>query len=245
MTLGAEGLNVTCVTDGRAALAEARREPPLLVIADADLPGMDGYTLAEHLGADAATAAIPVLLLVADWDGPDTDRVAHAGIADVLPRPFEQHDLRERVRALLGPGAEAEAPSGEDASNLDQEARPADTPPTAPAALPSTAELEALVARELQALVLPRVEAMIEGAVRDAVTSLFADPSKELGDKVAAALQAAATREAQEAMDARAADILGPALAPLLEPVVWKVVPELAEDMLREEIRRLTEGEEP
>jgi cell pole-organizing protein PopZ len=101
------------------------------------------------------------------------------------------------------------------------------------------------VARELQALVLPRVEALIEGAVKDAVAALFEDPSKGLGDKVAAALQAAATIEAGKAMDDRAVDLLGPLLTPLLEPVVWKVVPELAEDMLREEIRRLTEEEDP
>ena len=92
---------------------------------------------------------------------------------------------------------------------------------------------------------LPRIESMIETAVRDAVTGLFADPSKELGDKVSAALKAAAQDETRKTLDTRAGELLGPTLAPLLEPIVWKVVPELAEDILREEIRRLTQEEDP
>lgn len=246
MTLSAERLNVTCVTDGRAALAEAQRATPLLVIADADLPGMDGYALAEHLGAEPDTAEVPVLLLVADWDHPDTDRVAHAKIADVLPRPFEQHDLRERVRALLGRGAGPEVHAEGDAGQ-DGESEEAQLPsgPDALRAGALSTDLEALVARELQALVLPRVEALIEGAVQGAVAALFADPSKGLDDTVAAALQTATKSVAHEAMETHAAELLGPALTPLLEPIAWKVVPELAEDMLREEIRRLTEEEDP
>ena len=113
MTLSAEHLEVTCVSDGRDALADARKSPPRLLIADADLPGIDGYSLAEELKEAPESAAVPVLLLVADWDGPDADRVAHAGIADVLPKPFEQHGLLERVRALLKPdqGSEVAAPA--------------------------------------------------------------------------------------------------------------------------------------
>lgn len=239
MTLSPEHLEVTCMGDGRDVLADAQRLPPHLVIADSDLPGLDGYSLAEQLGQNPSTAAVPVLLLVADWDGPDVDRVAHAGIADVLPKPFEQHDLLERVRALLGRDATPSPPA-------TSESAPRPTlQPLPVAAQPSASEFQEMVARELQALVLPRVEAMIEGAVRDAVTALFTDPSKELGDRVAAALQAAAQDETRRTLDTRAAELLGPTLTPLLEPIVWKVVPELAEDMLREEIRRLTEEDNP
>lgn len=244
MTLSAERLDVTCMADGRDALADAQRLAPRLVIADSELPGLDGYSLAEQLGQDPSTAEVPVLLLVADWDGPDADRVAHAGIADVLPKPFEQHDLLERVRALLG----QETPQEASEAHVAQSAAVTSAPPLSPLPSltgPSPAELQELVARELQALVLPRVEAMIEGAVKDAVTALFTDPSKELGDKVGAALQAAAEEETRRTLDSRAAELLGPTLKPLLEPIVWKVVPELAEDMLREEIRRLTEEENP
>ena len=238
MTLSAERLDVTCMADGRDVLADAQRLPPRLVIADSDLPGLDGYSLAEQLGQHPSTASVPVLLLVADWDGPDADRVAHAGIADVLPKPFEQHDLLERVRALLGQETSGTPPAAPEppAPRLS---------PLPSVATPSTTELQEIVARELQALVLPRIEAMIEGAVKEAVTALFTDPSKELGDRVGAALQAAAQDETRRTLDTRAAELLGPTLKPLLEPIVWKVVPELAEDMLREEIRRLTEEENP
>lgn len=241
MTLSAERLDVSCLSDGRAALEEARQSTPRLVIADADLPGLDGYALAEQLGQTPETAGVPVLLLVADWDGPDADRVAHAGIADVLPKPFEQHDLLERVRALLG----GTTSSDTEIERRAQARHEVASPPRPAPAHPTADALDEIVARELQALVLPRIEAMITEAVQEAVTGLFADPSKELGDTVAAALQAAAKEEAREALDTRAAELLGPALAPLVEPVVWKVVPELAEDMLREEIRRLTEEEDP
>ena len=91
----------------------------------------------------------------------------------------------------------------------------------------------------------PNIEAMIERAVKEALLALMSDPAKELGDRVEAALQAAAQEETRRTLDTRAAELLGPTLRPLLEPIVWKVVPELAEDMLREEIRRLTEEENP
>ena len=238
MTLSAEHLEVTCVSDGRDALADARRSPPRLIIADADLPGIDGYTLAEELGSDPQSSEVPVLLLVADWDGPDADRVAHAGIADVLPKPFEQHDLLERVRALLG---------------VEQPQETRESPPPAPRinepllrhAAPTPKELRDVVASELQALVLPRIEAMLEDAVKDAIAKLFADPSHGIGDKVRAALQTAAQDETRSTLNERASELLGPTLKPILEPIVWKVVPELAEDMLREEIRRLTEEDAP
>ena len=238
MTLSAERLEVTCLSDGRDALIDAEQNPPRLVIADADLPGMDGYTLAERLGASTATAEVPVLLLVADWDGPDADRIAHAGIADVLPKPFEQHDLLERVRALLRIDLEPESVEPPTIRQEPARAPRAPSPPPLP-------NLDEVVARELQALILPRIEAMIEGAVKEAVMALFRDPSKELGDKVDTALQAAAQEETRKTLDNRATELLGPTLTPLLEPIIWKVVPELAEDMLREEIRRLTEEEAP
>ena len=235
MTLSAEDLSVECVADGRRALEVARASPPDLVVADSALPGLDGYALAEALRADPATAAARVLLLVPDYQAPDVERMLHVGVSDALTRPFEQHALRQRVRGLLGPPP----------------ARLPDKPPV-PAAAPATssAAVAELVEEAVAARLPGLVEAAVARAIDRAVERLASDaldravaqmlgeaPSIALGPKAEAALQAASREVVEAALAARGRQLLGP----VIEPIVWKVVPALAEDLLREEIRRLTE----
>lgn len=260
LTLSAEDLVVECVGDGRAAVRGAREDRPALIIVDSALPGIDGVGVAEVLHADGGGRGAPVLLVVPDYERPDPARLAEVGIVDVLARPFEQHDLLARVRAILGP---APRPAGEaqglpraDAASsmmrppaIAAATTPAtgETPPAAPhgTAAVDAAELEAMVARavdaRLEALVGPALSEALDEALSRVVPHAVARMQNELGRRSEAALQAAADETVRGLFDKRARDML----AGLIEPIAWKVVPELAEDLIREEIRRLTEVEEP
>lgn len=222
MTLAAEDLAVECVGDGRSALDSASLSPvPALVIADSALPGLDGYALAEALHRGDATASVPVLLLVPDWERPDVERMLHAGIQDALSKPFEQHALLERVRGLLGPVDGAAA--------AESEAAPA--PATGP---PASAVVDA---EQLEALAGPALDAAVAEVVERIAVELRTQAQQTLDASVAATVE--------RVLRARARELLEPALRPLImeviEPVVWGVVPELAEDIIAREIRRLTE----
>ena len=51
---------VVCVSDGETALQEAERILPGVILADVDLPRVDGYSLAMQLKKNPTTMQIPV-----------------------------------------------------------------------------------------------------------------------------------------------------------------------------------------
>jgi two-component system response regulator MprA len=94
-----EGLRVAVAHDGYAALDEARREPPDLVVLDLMLPGVDGLTVCARLRAECADTL--VLMLTARDELADRVRGLDAGADDYLVKPFAYEELLARVRALL------------------------------------------------------------------------------------------------------------------------------------------------
>jgi signal transduction histidine kinase/CheY-like chemotaxis protein len=56
---------VTAVADGAAALADARANPPDLLLTDVMMPEVDGFALLTALRADPALATLPVVVLSA------------------------------------------------------------------------------------------------------------------------------------------------------------------------------------
>ena len=100
--LGEEGAwQVSHAADGIAALAEARRRCPDLVISDIAMPGMDGFTLCRTLKDDPDLAAIPVLLLTRLSTLQDIVRGLEAGADAFVRKPYDATELLARVRRLL------------------------------------------------------------------------------------------------------------------------------------------------
>lgn len=56
------------VSDGDAALAKCKRRLPALVIADGDLPGLDGLELLRQLRRHPRTRALPFILISSRLD---------------------------------------------------------------------------------------------------------------------------------------------------------------------------------
>jgi DNA-binding NarL/FixJ family response regulator len=60
--LDAEGFNVLGeAADGETALEQARRLRPEVVLLDVQLPGMDGFAVAERLAAEPAPPAVVLI----------------------------------------------------------------------------------------------------------------------------------------------------------------------------------------
>lgn len=95
------GFVATVLTSGRDVMAQARREPPDVLLLDVMLPGMNGLELCRALRADTATVLVPIILLTAR-DG-EEERIAglETGADDYITKPFSPKEVVARVRALL------------------------------------------------------------------------------------------------------------------------------------------------
>jgi light-regulated signal transduction histidine kinase (bacteriophytochrome) len=97
----AEHYEVVAVSDGSQALAEARANPPNLVLADVMMPQLDGFGLLRELRADDRTRIIPVILLSARAGEESALEGLQAGADDYLIKPFSAKELLARVRTHL------------------------------------------------------------------------------------------------------------------------------------------------
>ena len=97
--LEVEGYEVAVAENGEAALDEAARQSPDLIVLDLMLPGIDGYEVLSTLrerGVDAS-----VLILSARAEEIDKVRGFRAGADDYVTKPFGVMELMMRVQALL------------------------------------------------------------------------------------------------------------------------------------------------
>jgi len=84
-----------------AALAEARRFRPDLILLDVMMPIVDGFRTAEYLRADAATAMTPLIFLSAKGETADKVRAFRSGAEDYVVKPFDSAELVARVAKAL------------------------------------------------------------------------------------------------------------------------------------------------
>jgi PAS domain S-box-containing protein len=94
------GHDVVVASDGRAALAAVAEHRPSLLIADVDMPHLDGFELCHAVRADPALAATPVVLITALLL-PGDPRLAETGALEVIGKPFSVPDLTDTLRARL------------------------------------------------------------------------------------------------------------------------------------------------
>lgn len=101
VNLEGDGLAVNEATDGSEALEEVKRERPSLVLLDVMMPGVDGWGVAEELGADDETRDIPVVFLSARAADEDRLRAQELGAVGYVVKPFDPLELAGKVRDVL------------------------------------------------------------------------------------------------------------------------------------------------
>ena len=92
---------VTTAVDGASALAQIRKQPPDLVLADLMMPGLDGLSLLRTLRADPQTEDLPVIVLTARADDATAEEVLGAGADDYIAKPFTGRELVARIGASI------------------------------------------------------------------------------------------------------------------------------------------------
>jgi DNA-binding response OmpR family regulator len=90
------GYRVLEAATGEDALELLRHEPARLAVLDIGLPGIDGFSVADHLGAE-----VPVIVVTGD--PVDAYARAHKRVMNyqVLPKPFRPDVFQHAVRASV------------------------------------------------------------------------------------------------------------------------------------------------
>lgn len=96
-----ENFSITVAHRGDTALENFDPAAVDIVILDLMLPGMDGLHICQALRGEAATAAIPIIMLTARGEEADRIRGLELGADDYLTKPFSPKELVARVAALL------------------------------------------------------------------------------------------------------------------------------------------------
>jgi two-component system, OmpR family, response regulator len=98
-TLSLTGYQVRSTETGAAALAEAARLQPDLILLDIMLPDLDGYEVTRRLRA--ADNLVPVLLLTARTGVDDRIKGLTIGADDYVTKPFNIEEVLLRIQAIL------------------------------------------------------------------------------------------------------------------------------------------------
>jgi len=102
-------MDVSAARCGQEALgmfeeAQQQGQPFDLVILDGQMPGMDGFDVAEGIREIAAGKAPAMIMLTSAAANGDADRCRELGISGRLLKPAKQSDLLDAIASALGAG---------------------------------------------------------------------------------------------------------------------------------------------
>jgi CheY-like chemotaxis protein len=107
LVLEGEGFMIDEASDGDAALAMVRRDPPDLVFLDLNIPGASGTEVLSALKGDPATTAVRVIIVTATGEE-GRERVISLGADEYFTKPFSPLAMLRTVERVLDRPASAD-----------------------------------------------------------------------------------------------------------------------------------------
>lgn len=118
LTFADEGIEVITVGDGDSAMEKMTEVAPDLVMADVNMPGLNGYQVCEKIKQSETLKRTPVILLVGSFEPFDEAEARRVGADDFLTKPFQSiRQLVNKVTDLL----QSTTRNGESAASMNQE----------------------------------------------------------------------------------------------------------------------------
>jgi CheY-like chemotaxis protein len=93
-----DGYQMLVARNGHEAIEVALRENPSLVIMDAMMPKMDGFTALRELKREPSTRPIPVIVLTANPHKFSREEAESSGATTFLTKPFSPTQLLDEIR---------------------------------------------------------------------------------------------------------------------------------------------------
>jgi chemosensory pili system protein ChpA (sensor histidine kinase/response regulator) len=94
------GYRVRSARDGLEAVTIVAEQKPDMVLADMEMPRMNGIELTAHLRAHPATSNLPVIMITSRSTAKHRQQAASAGVNVYLTKPFSEDELLEQVAVL-------------------------------------------------------------------------------------------------------------------------------------------------
>lgn len=101
VALSKAGYPVLMAGDGLEGLKVAISQRPRLIITDAVMPRMDGFSLLRALKANPMTSEIPVIMLTSKASSEDEQKALEFGFVDFIPKPVQPVRVISRVKHAL------------------------------------------------------------------------------------------------------------------------------------------------
>jgi CheY-like chemotaxis protein len=102
LTFADEGIDVVVADDGDLALELYEHHHPDIVLADINIPGLNGYEVCEAIRKRSDNGSTPVILLAGSFEPFDVEEAHRVGANDYLTKPFSSiRRLVATVTALL------------------------------------------------------------------------------------------------------------------------------------------------
>ncbi len=128
LTFADEGFDVISVGDGNSAMDKIRENMPDIILADVNMPGLNGYEICEKVRQSDGEKRTPVVLLVGSFEPFDENEAKRVGADDFLTKPFQSiNQLVNTVSLLLNSNdvvedetTESELATGAAAGGADQ-----------------------------------------------------------------------------------------------------------------------------
>ncbi len=259
LVLAEEGFDIKATSNGEDALAAVASFRPDIVLADIDMPKMNGYQLCEKIKSAPGTKDIPVILLAGAFEPLDDELAKNVGAEDYIVKPFESQELISKINAALsaeeilqGTAEEMEAEVAETAEVASEEdlwsmeeigpeavalEEVAEETPLEEVGVSEAFGLEEEVVAEVEAEKMPPREAP---APQVSVKREAAVPSVETlsREEVAEIFRKEVNKQMSSIMSLDIKDLvvstLTPSIKDSVEKVLWEVAPELSEKLLKE-----------
>jgi putative two-component system response regulator len=101
IVLRANGYAATMAGDAIAAVSEAKKENPDLIILDLGLPAGDGYLVMERLSNIEALASVPVIVFTARDEQTHREKSLQAGARAFFQKPADTKALLSAIQEIL------------------------------------------------------------------------------------------------------------------------------------------------
>ncbi|MDB5746603.1 MAG: hybrid sensor histidine kinase/response regulator, partial [Massilia sp.] len=96
-----EGYRVALAKDGVDALAQLPGVRPDLMLVDIEMPRMDGFDLVRHVRNDAATSAIPIIMITSRTADKHRNVALGLGVNAYFGKPYQEPVLLGAIAGLL------------------------------------------------------------------------------------------------------------------------------------------------
>lgn len=96
------GMRVITAKDGLEALEVLQNHRPQILILDIEMPRMDGYELAGRVRRNPEISDLPMIMVTSRTGAKHRARAIELGVNDYLGKPYQEFEMLEAIRHLLG-----------------------------------------------------------------------------------------------------------------------------------------------